>query len=145
VRASLVNALKEHYLEKGFLDAKVTIKQYSDERSVNATRLEFIIDKGSRVKIKDIRFVGNNNVKYRTLLKKMKETAEKRRLFKISTMVRDQYEEYKINNVNNYYTIGHRGARITKDSIWRNSKGQLKLRLDIEEGRRYDCRHIVWK
>ncbi|MBV6442285.1 MAG: outer membrane protein assembly factor BamA [Haliscomenobacteraceae bacterium CHB4] len=145
VRASLVNALKEHYLEKGFLDAKVTIKQYPDERSVNATRLEFIIDKGSRVKIKDIRFVGNDNVKSRTLLKKMKETAEKRRLFKKSKWVRDLYEEDKINIEKYYNTIGFRDARIAKDSIWRNSKGQLMLRLDIEEGRRYYFRNIVWK
>lgn len=145
IKASLINALRENYVEKGFMDTKVKVNQYPDERSINATRLEFVIDKGRKLKIRDIAFVGNQNVKTRTLHKKMKETAEKRRLFKKSKLVRKDYEEDKLNIEKYYNTIGFRDARITKDSIWRNSKNELMVRIDINEGKRYYFRNIVWK
>jgi len=145
VKASLSSGLQEHYIEKGFYDAKATVKQYNDEKSTNATRLEFVIDRGKRLKIKDIQFVGNNSVKSRTLHKKMKETVEKRRLFKKSKHVRELYEEDKISLEKYYNTIGFRDARVVKDSLWRNAKGELMIRINIDEGHRYYFRNIVWK
>lgn len=145
VKAALINALKAHYLEKGYLDAKVKINQYPDEKTVNASRLEFVVDKGKKVKIKDIQFVGNENVKSKTLRKKMKETVRKRRLFKKSKLVRAQYEEDKENLEKYYNTIGFRDARIVKDSIWRNKKSELMLQINIDEGKRYYFRNIIWK
>ncbi|MCW5923002.1 MAG: outer membrane protein assembly factor BamA [Saprospiraceae bacterium] len=145
VKASLINALKQHFVDKGYMDTKVTINQYPDERTVNSTRLEFVIDRGKRLKIKEIRFAGNENVKSKTLRKKMKETAEKRRIFKKSKHVRELYEEDKHKIEEYYNTLGFRDARIVDDSLWRNRKGELMIHIQIEEGRRYFFRNIVWK
>lgn len=145
VKASLTYAMEQHFIEKGYQNVKVKILQFPDEKAVNATRIEFVIDRGNRVKIKDIQFVGNSNVKDKTLRKKMKDTVRKRRLFKKSKFVRKNYEEDK-HNVEAYYnTIGFRDARIVKDSIWRDKKGRMMIRLTVEEGSRYYFRNIIWK
>lgn len=144
VKSTLIYELEEYYLGKGYLDAKVGIKSFPDERATNAVRLEFNIDKGPKVKIRSIRFTGNKHVKSRTLRKKMKETHQRSRLFKKSKLVRDLYEEDKTKIESYYNTIGFRDARIVRDSIWRGKKGQLMIQMDIEEGNRYYFRHIRW-
>lgn len=145
VKATLIYAMQEHYIEKGYQNVKVKILQFPDEKATNSTRVEFLIDRGKKVKIKDIQFSGNTNVKAKTLRKKMKETVRKRRLFKKSKLVRKLYEEDKINIEKYYNTIGFRDARVAKDSIWRNKKGELMLHLTIDEGDRYYFRNIIWK
>jgi outer membrane protein insertion porin family len=145
VRASLIYALKEYFTEKGYLDASVKINSFPDERATNAVRLEFVIDRGKKIQIKEIEFSGNDNVKSKVLRKKMKNTRLKRHPFKKSKLVRKDYEEDKVKIESYYNTVGFRDARIVKDSIWRNKKGQIMIHLDIKEGNRYYFRNIVWK
>jgi len=145
IKASLQYGLEEYFIEKGNLNAKVAIKVTPDERATNAVKLEFVIDAGKRVKIRDIRFVGNNSVKAKTLRKKMKNTSRKRKIFKKSKLVHDEYEEDKHAIEEYYNTIGFRDARITGDSVWRTPNGEVMLQLNIEEGDRYYFRHITWK
>lgn len=144
-KASLKYALENYFVEKGYRGAQVSVKEFPDERSVNGVRLEFDIQRGKRVKISDITFSGNNNVKARVLRKKMKGTARTKRIFKKSKLVRKEYDEDKEKIEAYYNTIGFRDARISKDSIWRDDKGKLRIHLTIDEGRRYFFRDIVWK
>lgn len=145
VKASVQYGLEDYYVKKGFLDAKATIKVSPDERSTNAVKLEFVIDPGKRVKIKDIRFAGNENVKARVLRKKMKETSRKKKLFKKSKLVRADYETDKHTIEAYYNTVGFRDARIVKDSIWRTKKGEVMIAMTVSEGQRYYFRNIIWK
>lgn len=145
VKASIQYGLEDYYVKKGNLNAKVTIKSAPDERSTNAVKLEFVVDAGKRVKIKDIRFTGNENVKSMTLRKKMKNTSRKKRLFKKSKLVRSDYETDKHAIEAYYNTVGFRDARIIKDSVWRTKKGEVMVDITIDEGQRYYFRHIVWK
>jgi outer membrane protein insertion porin family len=145
VKATLIYQLESFFIEKGYLNARVRIKEYPDERATNAVRLEFLVDKGKRVKIKEINFVGNDHVKSRKLHKKMKDTAEKKRIFKKSKLIRNKYEEDKIKVEAYYNTLGFRDARIVKDTIYRNHKGQIMVNLTINEGNRYYFRDISFK
>ncbi len=145
VRASLVYALENHYVEKGYLNARVQIKTYPDEKTLNAVRLEFVIDQRKKVNIQAINFYGNTQVKAKILRKKMKDTHEKKRLFKKSKLVRKTYEDDKRKIEAYYNTIGYRDARIVRDSISRNEKGQLIVDIYLNEGRRYYFRHLAWK
>ncbi|MEI6411447.1 MAG: outer membrane protein assembly factor BamA [Bacteroidota bacterium] len=145
VKASLVYGMEQYFIEKGFLNAKVKVVSQPDERATNATKLEFIIAQGKRVKIKDIVFTGNEHVKSKILRKKMKNTARKLRIFKKSKLVRKDYEEDKIKIETYYNNNGYRDARIVKDSISRNKKGELLINLKISEGNRYYFRNISWK
>ncbi|HOY06160.1 MAG TPA: POTRA domain-containing protein, partial [Saprospiraceae bacterium] len=125
--------------------ASVKINSFPDERATNAVRLEFVIDKGKKIQIKEVQFSGNDNVKSKVLRKKMKNTRLKRHPFKKSKLVRKDYEEDKVKVESYYNTVGFRDARIVKDSIWRNKKGEIMIHLDISEGNRYYFRNIVWK
>ncbi|NNE28106.1 MAG: outer membrane protein assembly factor BamA [Saprospiraceae bacterium] len=145
VIANAKNSLKKYYREKGFLDAEIEVNEVKDEKIKNAVRLEFDIDRKERVRIKDINFVGNDNVKPRKLKKQLAETKEKRRIFSSSKFNKPKFEEDKLALINYYNTLGFRDAQITGDSIWRDEDGHLQLDLDIEEGSRYYFRNISWK
>jgi outer membrane protein insertion porin family len=145
VKSILVNNLEQYFVDKGFLNARVRINTFNDERATNASRLEFVIDPGGKVKIKDIVFHGNVHVKSKVLRKKMKNTARKSRIFKKSKLVKKDYEEDKQKIEAHYNTLGYRDARIISDSIRRNEKGELMVDIFILEGRQYFFRHINWK
>jgi len=145
IKSTLVYSLQQHYVEKGYLDTKVVINSFPDERNTNAVRLDFNINRGDRVKIASIQFAGNTNVKSAMLGKKMKETHPKTKIFKKSKFIREEFENDKVNIEKYYNTIGFRDARVVKDSIWRNKKSQVMLLLTIEEGNRYYYRNITWK
>ncbi len=145
VRASLIYGMKEYFIEKGYLDADIKINSYPDERATNATRLEFVIDRGKKIQIREITFSGNTSVKTKVLRKKMKNTHRKKHLFKKSKLVRKEYEEDKLKIESYYNTVGFRDARVAKDTVWRNGKGEIMMHLTIDEGNRYYFRNIVWK
>lgn len=145
VKASLIYAIQDYYVGKGYLNAVAKINVTPDPKTTNAVQLEFVIDKGKRVKIRNISFSGNQHVKSKVLRKKMKDTVRKRRWFKKSKLVRKAYEDDKRKIEKYYNTIGFRDARIVSDSIWRNKKGELNIELNVSEGQRYYFRNIVWK
>ncbi len=145
IRATLIHELEEYFVEKGYLNAKVKVNVFPDERATNASRLEFVIAQGKKIKIRDIRFTGNNNAKARVLRKKMKDTSRTRRIFKKSKFIREKYEDDQRNIETYYNKMGYRDARVVKDSISRNAKGRLLLDLTIDEGNRYYFRNFVWR
>ncbi len=137
--------IREYYVEKGYLDAKVDIEQYPDSSRINSVRLVYNIDRGPRVKIADIVFTGNKSIKARKLRKKMKNTKRKKRLFASSKYIKKEYEEDKKAIIDYYNTVGYRDARIVSDSTWRNEKGHLILQINLEEGNPYYFNNITWK
>ena len=145
MKQNAINAIKEFYIGKGFLDAEVSVTETEDEKSINAVILKFDVKPNERVKIQDIVFKGNTNVQSRKLRKKMADTKRKRRWFASSKLIDEYYEADKESIVAYYNTLGFRDARILKDSIWRNEDGRLVIEMDILEGNRYFFRDISWK
>jgi len=139
------NGIRDYFVEKGNLDAEVKVTESPDEKNVNAVKLMFEVDKKARVKIQDITFTGNNNIKDRKLRKMMKGTRRKRRIFSSSKLIKEDYADDKKVIINHYNNLGFRDARILGDSIWRNEKGRLMINIDILEGNQYYFRNIAWK
>lgn len=138
--------IRDHYLDRGRYDAKVTIEEYDDELTPNAVRLVFNIDEGDRVKVDDITFSGNEVESDRKLRKKMKNTKRKCTWFRKSKLIQDEYEEDKEAIISFYNNMGFRDARIVEDSIWRvEETGNVRIHIDIVEGSRYYFRNIAWK
>ena len=79
MKISAVEAIKKYYAEKGFRDSKVTIVEKKDTTFSNTLALDFVIDKGPKVKINNIYFV-NTTVDPGKLKKQLKDTKEKSRL-----------------------------------------------------------------
>lgn len=137
--------LEEHYIDKGFLDASVDIQEIKDDKKPNAVKLIFKVNKDERVKIEEIAFAGNANVKEKKLRKLMKGTKRKGTFFKKSKFIAQDFKDDKKNIINHYNKLGFRDATIVKDSIWRNQEGRVMLTMDIDEGNQYYYRDIIWK
>ena len=79
MKISAVEAIKKFYAEKGFRDSKVKIVERKDTSFANTLALDFVIDKGPKVKINNIYF-GGNTVDDNKLKKQLKDTKERSRL-----------------------------------------------------------------
>ena len=79
MKITAVEGIKKYYAEKGFQDVKVTIKEQKDATRRNNLLLEFVVDKGPKVRINNINF-GGNLVDETKLKKSLKEIHEKSRL-----------------------------------------------------------------
>ncbi len=79
MKISASEAIKKFYAEKGFRDTKVKIVERKDTTFSNTLALDFVIDKGPKVKINNISF-GGNTVDDNKLKKQLKDTKERSRL-----------------------------------------------------------------
>jgi outer membrane protein insertion porin family len=79
MRLSALEAISKYYTEKGFQGAETNIKEIPDPNAAGRVILEFQINKGSKVRIDQVHFFGNNSVEEDKLKKKMKGTKERMR------------------------------------------------------------------
>ena len=136
VMAVASKRIRDHYVEKGFLDVMVTMEQQADTMFANGTKLRIGIDKGEKVKIDQIVFHGADAMDSEVLARKMKDTKERRwwRFYKASKFLENAFESDLDNVVNHYHAEGFRNARILRDSLSRNAEGEVVLDVWVEEG-----------
>jgi len=79
MKISAIEAIKKFYAEKGFRDTKVKIVERKDTTFNNTLALDFVIDKGPKVKINNI-LIDGNTVDAGKLKKQLKDTKERSRL-----------------------------------------------------------------
>ena len=79
MRITAIEGIKKFYSEKGFQDASVRIKETIDSVRKNQLVLDFIVNKGPKVRINNINF-GGNLIDETKLKKSLKEIHEKSRL-----------------------------------------------------------------
>jgi len=140
------NAIQKYYVKRGFYDCEVSVaEEEAGGDKANAVNLIFDINTKDRIKIENIYFIGNHEVHADRLKKMLKDTKMKSTLLKKSKLVEGDYEIGKQAVIKYYRTLGYRDARITGDSIWRNAKGYLELKVYIDEGDRYYFGIITWK
>lgn len=139
--------VKEHFLEKGYLNTEVTVVAKNDSLLSNHVRLLITVNKNKKVKVRHIRFVGVEEVKVKKLKKSMKKTKEKKiaNILTSSKFIRKEYEADKVNIINYYNAKGFRDATIVKDSVIKVKKKRVDIVLYIEEGKKYYFRNITWK
>lgn len=71
------NIIRNHFIDKGFLNTEVNIDQVRDTARANSVSLVIKVDKGNRVRIKNINIIGNENLTDSQLKSALKETKEK--------------------------------------------------------------------
>ena len=133
------NYFKKKYQEKGYLKTKVTIDTKPDTSNVNSVNMLVHIDKGEKVKIKNINFEGNDAVSSKKLKKALKNTKTKLlgRFWKKSKYIDADFTEDLENLVTTYSEKGHRDARILDHSLTWNDDNTLNLDIKVEEGKKY--------
>lgn len=140
------NAVREYYIDKSYLNAKVNITQRPDSILPNSVVLNIHVDKGDKVKVGDIEIVGNEAFSDKKLERKLKSTKEKRfyKIFTSSKFNRTKFEEDKEALISFYNSQGYRDAIIVSDSVYRISDDRLGVQITVNEGRRYYYRNITW-
>ncbi len=135
------NFLTNKYKKDGFLNTKVHINTIEIKDSVETARVNMVlnIDKGEKVKIKDIEFSGNNAVSDKKLRKAMKSTKKinRLRILKRSKFVDSAYQADLSSVVDKFKENGYRDARIISDSIIYNDDKTISLKIDVNEGELY--------
>jgi len=101
--------------------------------------MDVLIDKGTRIKIKDISFKGNEEFSNRKLRKEMANTKEKMfgRFWKASKYIEDNYRKDLESILEKYSRQGYRDARILSDKLVWNEDNTISLEIEVEEGRQY--------
>ena len=139
------NKLEQYYIDKGFLDAEVTMTPVEDPVLQNTVKMLINVEKNDKVKIKKVNFVGNQAIKDKKLRKQFSDTKQKGTLLKKSKFVKADYEADKKNLIQYYIQNGHSDAQIVRDSVWRDDKGLVNVELHIDEGVQYKFGDITWK
>ena len=79
MKITAIEGIKKFYAEKGFQDASVVIKEQKDASRKNNIILDFVVDRGPKVRINNINF-GGNEIEEIKLKKSLKEVHEKSRM-----------------------------------------------------------------
>jgi len=133
------NYLANKYRKQGYLNTKVSIATKIDTSEVNARSMLVSIDKGDKVKIRDIIFEGNEQLTDKKLRKALKSTKQKQlgRFWKKSKFIKKDYEEDLGLLVDKYAENGFRDARIISDTLTKIDENNIQLNIKVEEGNKY--------
>ena len=151
-----INLIKTYYINKGFLNITVGYLTTIDSSAVNSENLIFNINKGKKVKIKEITIIGRSKIantnktflnrkdtvyalSKKKVKRSMKETKAKNwwRIFKVSKFTDNNYDEDKEKLIAKYNEVGYRDARITNDTTYLNKDNTLSIEITISEGEPY--------
>ncbi len=143
---STENLIKDHYIDKGYLNAEVQTEMENDSTLPNNVVLKFNVSKKKKVKIAKIILRGNEEVKRGKLIRSMKETKQRQwwRVWKTSKFLEAEYDADKKALIAKYNQMGYRDARIISDTIYSNRDGSINIEMNLEEGRKYYFRNITW-
>ncbi|QXP60163.1 outer membrane protein assembly factor [Olleya sp. HaHaR_3_96] len=143
------NYLESKYKKDGFLNAKVnvnTIEVVNDSIDKSIVNMVVAINRGEKVKVKDIDFEGNSILSDKNLRKAMKNTKKKNpiRVLKRSKFIEADYKEDLASVVDKYKEVGYRDARIISDSLMDNKDKTVSLKIKVEEGEKYTFGEVTF-
>ena len=146
VEKTSADIIKRYFAEKGFLLCEVKAEVQRDTVVRNAIRVNFAIDKGERVRIKEIHFIGNEHVKDFKIARSMKKTKSNKfyNFFSSKKFNAKEYINDKKSAVSAFNEAGFRDARLVRDSVYYIEPGKLAIDLEFEEGDRYYFRDVTW-
>lgn len=139
--------IRKYYREKGYWNVLVNTRQEVDTTTINAVIVTFVVNKGKKVKVKEISFEGNNAFTDARLRKKgFKDT--KRILwwnpFRSAKFIEEKYHDDLANLISFYNEHGYRDARVLSDSVYTIEPNRVGIRVKVEEGAQYHIRDIQW-
>ena len=146
VAKTSVDIIKRYYKDKGFLDVRVEPRVQKDTIIGNAIRVNYDVDRGPRIKIKTINFIGNTDVSDFKLAKSMKKTKSAKfyNFFSSKKFNDKEYKNDKKSLISAFNEAGYRDARLLRDSIYTVKPGRLGIDFVFDEGDKYYFRNITW-
>lgn len=134
------NYIENKYKKDGYFNTKVNINVVNDTSETNRVKLVVAIDKGDKIKIGGINFIGSSKFSDKKLRSAMSDTKQRNpiRILKASKFIKDKYKGDLVKVIDKYKEKGFRDARIISDSVTFNKeKNDLTINVNIEEGNKY--------
>ncbi len=134
------NYIENKYKKDGYYNTKVNITTTEDTATLNHVNMVVNVDKGKKVKVKEIIIEGNDKIADGKLRRAMKNTKQKSyfHVLKASKYIKDKYKEDLVSVIDKYKENGYRDARIVSDSVTYNKeKNTISIKLNLEEGNKY--------
>lgn len=134
------------YREKGYYNVQTNIVREVDS-IMNSSEIFIInVEKGKKVKIAEINFIGVSTVKEGKLRRAMKDTKQKVfwRFFKRSKFSQVAYKRDKEMMITKFKEVGLRDAEIVRDSVYLRDDKNLIIDIHIDEGEKYYFGDINW-
>ena len=146
VEKTSADIIKRYFAEKGFLLCDVKAEVQRDSIVKNAIRVNFAIDKGEKVRIGAINFIGNDHVGEYKIARSMKKTKSPKiyNFFHSKKFDQKEYVNDKKAAVTAFNEAGYRDARLVRDSVYFIEPGKLGIDLVFEEGDKYYFRDLTW-
>ena len=144
---------KKYFDDKGYKNAEIEIVQRDDVTSKNEVILDVTVDKKSKMRVRQIIFEGNEQLKDSkikgSLFKKgsfgkINEAGKFKNFFKPKKFTPERYDEAKKALIDKYNELGYRDATILEDSVWTVDEKHVNVYVKLEEGQRYYLRNITW-
>jgi len=146
IEKTSTDIIKRYFKEKGYQKVAVDVEVQRDTMIRRAIRVNFKIDKGKKVHVKNINFHGNTDVKEYKLAKSMKDTKSNKwyNLFKSKKFKEKEYQTDRKTVLDAFNEAGYRDARLVRDSIYYVDEKHLNIDMDFDQGRKYYFRNITW-
>jgi outer membrane protein insertion porin family len=141
------NIVKDYYVNKGFYNTEVTITTEPDKTTRTPHIIVYIdVNKGKKVRISNLNFIGNTVVESWKLRRKMKDSKPFRiyNPFNSGKYLEDNLEKDLPSVLAKYNTKGYRDARIKKDTVYFVKKNRVNIDVYIEEGNKFYFGNIKW-
>ncbi len=139
LKKKFTNSIVAFYDEKGFSDAKVTIKETPNAKDASLVDWNVSVDKGNKVKIDAININDNKELSDSRVRAQMKNTKQKNiiRFWKSSKFIPEKYKEDLAKITDEYNSLGFRDAKIVSEKVTKNPNGNLTIDVNLNEGKRY--------
>ncbi len=144
---------KRYFDEKGYKNAEINIIRRDDVTGKNQVVLDVDIDKKDKMKVRQIIFDGNTQLKSNKLkggmfskgaFGKIHESGKLSNFFKAKKFTDERYKEAKQALIDKYNEKGYRDMMIIEDSVWNADDKHVNILVKIEEGQKYYLRDIRW-
>ena len=144
---------QKYFDEKGYKNAEIEIIQRDDVTGKNQVILDVNVDKKSKMKVRQIIFDGNQELKDSKIkgsmftkgaFGKINEAGKFKNLFKPKKFTPERYDEAKKALIDKYNELGYRDAVILEDSVWTVDEKHVNVYVKVEEGQKYYLRNITW-
>jgi outer membrane protein insertion porin family len=145
-RQTAQRIIRNFYVEKGFYNTEVQIVEAPDKVIKNGVEVTINVLKGKRVRVEEIRVVGNELFTDGKVRRKLKKFHQKTwwRFWARSKYVPKTYEDAKTALLQSYNDEGYRDATIEQDTVYAVDEKHVMVEIRIEEGEQYYHGNIVW-
>lgn len=143
-----VDAVKKLYEKKGFSDATVD-SQFDVNPDTNQAILRVLVNEGAKLRITDIRVRGNDHLKAKDILKKIKTKKKSFFGWFHSGYLKEEELEEDIERIKAFYDEhGYSDVEVTTETETVNggkNDGDIILLINIKEGKKYIVGDVTFK